>query len=245
MAAVDGSSRFGNVRWARGTLLHDLQPADRSALLTLGTQRSFGVGEALMIEDDRGTDAFVLLEGCVKVVGSAVDGRSILLSIRIGGDLVGELGALHNTPRSASVFTATAVVARAISQRTLARFMAEHPVAARAIHGAVADKFRRATRHRIDINGASVRNRLALVLHYLAETYGRPHSDGIRIEVPLSQPELASLIGVSEPSLQRAVRELRDQDVIKSEYRRQIVRDPEALRKLATQGGGPPDNEKG
>jgi CRP-like cAMP-binding protein len=74
---------------------------------------------------------------------------------------------------------------------------------------------------------------LALVLTYLMEAYGRRCPEGTRIDVPLSQPELASLIGASEPSLHRALAELRTREVIGTRYRRLVVRDVEALRVLS------------
>ena len=82
------------------------------------------------------------------------------------------------------------------------------------------------------VTGAPVGVRLVLVLvlMYLVETYGRRCPEGMRIDVPLSQPELASLIGASEPSLHRALTELRAREVIGTRYRRLVVRDVDALR---------------
>ena len=93
-------------------------------------------------------------------------------------------------------------------------------------------ELRLATRHRVVVSGAPVGVRLALVLTYLVETYGRSCPEGTEIDVPLSQPELASLIGVSEPSLQRALSGLRARDVVGTRYRRLVVRNVEALRVL-------------
>ncbi len=72
--------------------------------------------------------------------------------------------------------------------------------------------------------------RLSSILDYLAQTYGRPCSEGTRIEVPLSQQELASLVGTSEPSLHRALARLRQEDLIITRYREIVVRDLKALR---------------
>ncbi|MFE0591247.1 Crp/Fnr family transcriptional regulator [Micromonospora echinospora] len=226
--------------WRPGTLLDRLREADRTALVSLGSDRRYSSGEALMLDGDSSTDAFVVLGGCVKVLGGTVDGRTVLLSLRGAGDMVGELAAMNGTPRSASVFAATAVRVRVIPARSLRTFMAERPEAATAIHASVADKFRRATRHRVDFTTASTLVRLALALQHLAEAYGRPYASGVRIEVPLSQPELASLVGVSDPSLQRAFRRLREHGLIKTEYRRQIVCRPDLLRHLVEKGTLPP-----
>jgi CRP-like cAMP-binding protein len=233
MAEENGSPRGGTTRWPRGTVLHALDAADGQALIGLGTRRTFPPGAALITEGAPEVDTFVLLDGCCKVLGNTVDGRAVLLSIRVGGDLVGELAALDDKPRSATVVAATTVVARVIDQQTFRRYLADRPAAATAIHGAVAEELRRATRHRVHVHGAPIGARLALVLDYLAAAYGRPGPDGVHIDVPLSQPELASLIGVSEPSLHRALTDLRSRHVVATRYRRLVVCDPAALRALA------------
>jgi CRP/FNR family transcriptional regulator, cyclic AMP receptor protein len=48
-------------------------------------------------------DVFVLRSGRVKVSAVASSGRQVLLAFRGPGDLVGELSALDERPRSASI----------------------------------------------------------------------------------------------------------------------------------------------
>jgi CRP/FNR family cyclic AMP-dependent transcriptional regulator len=230
---ADGGARPVAGRWSSGTVLHTLDPADRRALLGLGAAREFRPGETLITEGSRDLDTYVMLDGCCKVICNSVDGRAVLVSIRIGGDLVGELAALDEQPRSATVIALTPVATRVVTRPRFLRFLATHPRAAQTIHVAVARELRRATRYRVYVNGAPIAVRLAFVLDFLAETYGQAGPDGVRIDVPLSQPELASLIGASEPSLHRALSDLRTRNVIATRYRRVIVRDPAALRALA------------
>jgi CRP/FNR family cyclic AMP-dependent transcriptional regulator len=216
-------------RWPAGTLLHALGEDNRQSLLGLGTRRAFPPGATLIQEGSAEADTFVLLDGYGKVLGNTPDGRAVLLSVRGPGDLVGELAALDHKPRSASVVALTKVTARVVARGCFLAYLRDHPAATRLLQAAILDEFRRATQYRISTSGAPTGVRLALVLTYLMESFGRQHVDGIRIEVPLSQPELASLIGVSEPSLQRALAELRRQGIIETRYRRLVVRDPGAL----------------
>jgi CRP-like cAMP-binding protein len=219
--------------WSSATLLHALGPADRQALVTLGTRRAFRPGQALITEGSPDADTFVLLVGYVKVLCNTADGRAVLLSVKVAGDLVGELAALDDKPRSASVVAATEVVAQAVPQPTFQLYLDERPHAARAVHRAVVEELRRATRYRVSVTGAPTAVRLALMLELLVEAHGRPCPEGIRIDVPLSQPELASLVGVSEPSLHRALTDLRGRDIVRTRYRRLIVCDVAALQVLA------------
>jgi CRP/FNR family cyclic AMP-dependent transcriptional regulator len=218
--------------WSPGTLLHALCSADRRSLVTLGARRAFHPGQALIVEGSTDADTFVLLDGCAKVLCNTADGRAVLLSVRVAGDLVGELAALDDKPRSASVVAATEIVAQAVPQPAFQLYLTQRPQAARAVHRAVVEDLRRATRYRVTVTGAPTAVRLALMLEYLATAYGRRCAEGIRIDIPLSQLELASLVGVSEPSLHRALSDLRGRDVVRTRYRRLIVCDLAALRVL-------------
>ena len=225
--------------WPSGTVLGALDVADREALLALGTERAFRPHQSLISEGSGDACTYLLVGGCAKILGNSADGRAVLLSIRVAGDLVGELAALDGKPRSASVVAATPVVARAISQPVFLRYLEERPHAARVVHTAVITELRRSTSHRIWVNAAPAQVRLALVLSHLVEAHGRPCPDGIRLDVPLSQPELASLVGVSEPTLHRALTDLRARDIIRTEYRHLVIRDPAALDALSSGRGKP------
>jgi CRP/FNR family cyclic AMP-dependent transcriptional regulator len=233
-AAGPGRARPGAVpRWPQGTLLDALDSADRDALLARGVPRTFEPGQTLITEGDPAAGVYLLLRGCVKVVGHAVDGRTVLLSIRVGGDVVGEVAALDGQPRLASVVAATRVSARANARSQFLAFLDERPEAARAVSRSMANKLRSITRHRVDVSGASVLVRLARVLDHLVEWYATPCPEGLRIDVPLSQPDLAALIGAAEPSLHRALAALRARGVLETSYRRQIVRDRALLEKIS------------
>lgn len=219
--------------WAPNTLLDALTPADRTALLELGPTRAYAPGRTLIWEAGPETDVFLIIAGFVRVEATTADGRSVLLSLRVAGEMVGELAPLAGMSRSATVVAATAVTAAVVSWHRLQGFLAKHPAAADAMHAAVASKFHHATRHRIAVAGSSLTKRVASVLMYLAEAHGLPDSGSVRIAVPLSQPDLARLVGVSEPSLRRALAELRDSGIVTSGYRTQAITDMAALRRKA------------
>ena len=239
-----GSGGEGVLRWPRGTLLAGLEPAEVAALFSRGVRRVFAPRETLIIEGDSSKDVFLLLNGWVKVIGSSADGRRVLLSIRSRGDAVGELAALDDGPRSASVIAIATVTACVLSQAQFLAVVGVSPTAALAVARADAAKMRLATRHRTDVSGAPVLQRAARVLEYLTETHATPCAEGLRIDVPLTRAELAELVGVAEPSLYRALAYLRDRQVLLLRNRRYIVCDPVALEKIslgsAPETGRPP-----
>jgi CRP/FNR family transcriptional regulator, cyclic AMP receptor protein len=225
------TSRFGPrpVRWPAQTLLGQLSETTREELLGLGTPREYLPNSFLMLEGDSTTEVMALIDGWVKVVGSTEDGGNALLSLRIGGDLVGEQAALENMARTATVISAGVTVAQVISQREFLRFLDRRPDAGVAVCRALSGKLRWATRRRVDSSGLPVVTRLARVLGELGRLYGQANGDGVELRYSLTQPELAAMVGASEPSVHKALRRLRHDGVVVTGYRQVVITNLAAL----------------
>jgi CRP-like cAMP-binding protein len=215
-----------------------LSDSTREDLLSLGAAREYATGSFLVHEGDETTDVMALIDGWVKVVGSTEEGSQAILSLRVAGDLVGEQAALDNQPRSAAVVSAGVTVAQVVSQREFLRFLDRRPDAGVAVSRALSRELRWATHRRIDLSGLSVLARLARVLRELSYLYGRNTPDGIELMYTLTQPELAAMMGASEPSVHKALRQLRDQGVVATGYRKVLITDPTALDAIANSRSG-------
>ena len=226
-------------RWPQGSLMANLPEADREVLTRLGRGRRFTSGEALMTEGGTDTTAMLITEGCVKVIGAAEDGGAVLLALRVRGELVGELSALDGQPRSATVLALCPTVAKVMAGTAFRTLLRERPVVAEVVQRSIAAKLRGATRHRIDSSSGTATVRLARALDTLARSYARVVPEGLRIDVPLSHADLAALAGVSEASVQRALRSLRAAGAVATKYRGVVVREPTLLRAIAGQSDWP------
>jgi CRP/FNR family cyclic AMP-dependent transcriptional regulator len=216
-------------RWPHNTLLDALDPAVGDRLVALGVRRAFDPGQFLIFEGDSTYSVFILLDGWAKVLGTAADGHTVLLSMRTAGDVVGELAALDGEPRSASVAAASSVLASVVGRDRFEDFVGADPAVAAALNRTMSLKIRLAARHHVHVSGAPVLRRLARVLEDLAQTYATARPDGLRIDVPLSRSDLASLVGAAPPSLYRALSYLRERGVLDSKGRIYTVRDLKAL----------------
>ncbi len=72
--------------------------------------------------------------------------------------------------------------------------------------------------------------RLAARIVELADRYGEPGTEGIIVELPISQEELASWTGASRASVAQALQVFRELGWIQTERRRLTVTDAAALR---------------
>ncbi|MEU6067804.1 MULTISPECIES: Crp/Fnr family transcriptional regulator [Streptomyces] len=220
-------------RWPEASLLGGLRVETRNQLIGLGRPVRFEGGERLLREGEYGSHVFLLLSGWFKVLATTDDGREALMAVRAGGDIVGELACFDAQPRVATVVAAGSGTAKTITRQEFLAALARHDDAAQAVMRAVAGKLRWATRRRQEFGGCPVSTRVARVLGELTRVYGRPCEAGVSIGVSLTQPELAALVGASEPSVHRVLRMLREHRIIETGYRRILVRDVPELSRIA------------
>jgi CRP/FNR family transcriptional regulator, cyclic AMP receptor protein len=218
--------------WPSSSLLGRLSEPARSVLLSLGTAVGYPAGRRILRLGELGETVYLLLSGCVKVLGND-GGREPLLGIRVGGDLVGEMAVLSRLPRSATVSTCSDLSARAIPGPDLLAFLAECPEASLAVASMISERLRWANERRVDFAALDTRTRVSRVLLTLTETYGRDIGDGRDLGAPLTQEEIASLAGVRLATAEKALRALAAAGLVRLGYRTIVVVDQQRLRVAA------------
>ena len=218
--------------WPTGSLLGRLPVSTCLALLNVGTVVEYPSPRVLLREGERSTHAILLRAAVTKIIGRAENGRESLLAIRVTGDIVGELGAIDKQPRSATVSTCGPALVSLIKSADFEGFLRRNPEASLALSCAIGQKLRMATQHRVDLGCNSVRVRLAHVLDELATRYGRPHEQGVAIDVELTQKEIGELVGAADTTVHKALRAMRDAGLVETGYQQIIVRDIGRLRQI-------------
>jgi CRP/FNR family cyclic AMP-dependent transcriptional regulator len=214
---------------ARG-FLSALTPTELERLIGYGRGQRFRAGTILFGEGDRSHRVLVLLSGKVKISSYTEDGGEVVLGIRTPGDLLGEVAAIDGKPHSASVGALDALTAIAVSGDDFRTFLKEAPGAALALLEMELGRLRDADRKRIEYGAFDSVGRVASRLLELAERFGQPCDDGVRITLPLTQQELAGWVGCSREAVSKALHALRDRRLIETQRRAVTVLDLEGLR---------------
>jgi CRP/FNR family transcriptional regulator, cyclic AMP receptor protein len=214
-----------------GEFLALLTADEVAALRAAGRTRRWDRGSALMTEGDVSDWVLVLTSGRVKVSSHTASGTEVVLAVRGPGALLGEFSVIDGLPRSATVTALEPV--EGIAVRDFTSFLQEHGRVAVLLLEMVTSRVRDADRKRIEYGAFDTTGRVATRLVELAERYGRPSNGGIRVELPLSQDELAGWTGASREAVSKALRSLRDRGLIETGRRRVIVHDLEGLRRRA------------
>jgi CRP/FNR family cyclic AMP-dependent transcriptional regulator len=213
--------------------LDRLDAADRAALAERGRPRRWPTGASLFLEGDRSSTVLVIVSGRVKVFSLTESGEEVLLAVRGPGALLGELSAVDGSSRSASVAALEPVVALVVGVAEFVEFLRAHPGAAMVLMRLITSRLRDADRKRVEFGAFDIAARVAGRLVELADRFGEPAPDGVRIAVPLSQDELAGWVGASREAVAKALRVLRDRGLVTTGRRTMTVLDLDGLRRRA------------
>jgi CRP-like cAMP-binding protein len=219
----------GGGGWPPDSLLGLVDPETRATVLKLGRLREYEAGAVLVRQGDRGSAVFLISAGAAKVTVAGSGGTEVTIALRLRGEVVGEMAMLDAAPRSATVTAMAPLSAYVIDAAVFQRFLADNAAVEARLHQMSRGRMRSMMDDRADLAGGTTELRLARLLLRLAEAHGRPGSAGVRLEVPLSQRELASLIDRSEVSVGRGIAELRRHGALRAAPRGRILLDVDQL----------------
>ena len=216
--------------------LSQLGREDADALLGLVRRRKVARDEPILRAGSAGDEVVVVLAGRVKLVAYGADRREVVLALRGPGELIGEMAALSSQRRTADAIAVDDVEIGLLAAHELSAFLREHPDAAFVLIRMLVSRLTEATRDVVDLATRDSVGRVAKRLVELAAEHGSPVAGGTRIELSLSQDELASWIGATRETVARALRLMRQLQWVSTDHRSITVLDVEALRERS--GGG-------
>ncbi len=163
-------------------------------------------GTVLLRQGEQSTHVLALASGSVTVSLRGSSGNPTLLAFRHVGELLGDLGVLTRTPRTATVTAATDCLVHIIPAATFLDHVAEHGLLSQLLAHAVT-RIREAEQVRLELAADNVPARLASMLSRLLATAPREHLGSKTVN--LTQADLAQLIGASRNAVGSALKKWR------------------------------------
>jgi CRP/FNR family transcriptional regulator, cyclic AMP receptor protein len=202
-------------------------------LAGLARRRRYEAEQALFRVGDASESAFVLCSGHVQARLRSREGRELVMHVAVPGEAPGNLDLIDGAPRSADAVAQDDVEVLVLPARAVRRALSEHPRALMELSSGLAGIIRKRNELMRDLVFLDLPARLAKLL------LARPTSGG-RVELAVTQGELAAQLGVARQSLNRALGDLQRRGLIRVEESGTAVEllDRMALRRLAV--GAPP-----
>src|SRR6266849_2300435 len=214
-------------------LFAGLRQPELEALAQRMRQRRYREGEAIVHRDDPGSAMYVILKGRVKIHNEGADGTDIIITVLKSGDFFGELSLLDGSERSADATTMELREMLMLTRTELEAAIERHPRIAMNMLASLARRIRSSTDSITNLAALDVRGRLARELLDLADHHGEKVADGTRINVKLTQSELAAKVAASRESVNKVISQYRRRGYLDYDEDKQhlILRKPSELRK--------------
>lgn len=208
-----------------------LSPELLARVAELAAERSFRKGQYVFQQGDIGDSCYVIDSGTVKVFTTSAEGTEVIYCTLGPGEFFGELSFFDGLERSAGVETLTACRLLVLRPPALDLLLRGEASAARTLLAYQGAIIRRLTDQAGDLVVLDLPGRLAKCLVRLASTSGTPTPDGVRVEVSLTQSDLAALVGASRPSVNQALAAFANRGWLHTDGRSMVITDLPALRR--------------
>jgi CRP-like cAMP-binding protein len=214
-------------------LLGQLNKPELDRLGSHARIQRYRANEAIFRKGDPGLTMLAVISGRVKISATSPDGTEVVMNIIDTGEVFGEIALLDGKPRTADATAMGPTELLALDHRDFLSVLDQHPDVSRRIIGILCERLRRTSQQLEDTLFLVQSARLAKTLVRLASEYGVETPAGTRIDLRLSQRELATMVGMRREALNRQLGRWREASLIAVEDGSILIRDRDALRRIA------------
>jgi CRP/FNR family transcriptional regulator len=205
------------------------------------TPRRFGHGEVITRQGDPVSALSLVASGVVRLSAVTRAGREIVVGLLGPGQVFGEAALLPDGARLGSLVEARAVGSATIVEipaATLRTVIEGSPATGEELLRLVAARLYRTSAALEEALAQDVPARVSRRLRQLALDHGDSHAaGGVRLRVPLTQDELARMVGASREAVNRSLGALASRGLVRTERRTFVIPDVDALERSENGSG--------
>jgi CRP-like cAMP-binding protein len=213
------------------SFLNELSADNRRLVRSLGRPQRHPERTVLLNQGDTSRHVLLILRGRIKVSLVSEDGLEVIIDIRAEGDICGEMEAIDPQPRTATATAFNDCEVVTIPAADFLNLLDHHPEIARAVLRNTVRRLRAMNDRRLDASQDGP-TRLARLLCDLADRFFDTRAERVEI-TDLSQGQLAGTVGISDASVEKALRQLRDDGILRTSYRKVTIVSMTRLRERA------------
>ena len=214
--------------------LDELSPAELDAVARTSAYRQVARGTVIFSPTEKPESVFIIQRGLVRIFRVSKRGDELTLGYVGSQEVVGELSGFCGFPRESHAIAIAPCQVCAMPHEIFHGILDNHPGIARDVVSMISRRFKRLESRLVDVVFRDTFERLCAILLELAEDFGRPEAGGQLITVPLTQTEIAALIGSVRQTVNPLVRRLEEAGHLARRDGHFIVLDKHALKQAST-----------
>lgn len=214
---------------ARADMFRGLSEPALERLAQRTVERQYGRGQVLFVRGDVGDSMLLVLEGLLKVYDSSPEGAELLLSTVGAGGTVGALALADGGARSASVAALHPTRVLLVGRADFLELVRRDGSVAEPLLCYLSAHLRRLTDLAGDLVFLGLPQRVAKLLTGLADRDGKRVPEGVLLDLPLTQSEIAAMVGTSRQSLNTVLGGFVREGLIELRGRQIVLLRPDAV----------------
>ncbi len=207
-----------------------LPEAAISELANCARWRRFGAGSLIHKKGDEHTGVYGIAEGRVRASHTTMKGQEVILSDLDPGMWFGELTMLDASQRTHDTWAQEDTLILFISKNCMLSVGERWPTLYKGLFAELSQRMRLSFRLLEVAHDFSLRSRLAFRLVQLLDNHGEDIGTGVRLNMKITQGELAFLCGGSRPKVNKVLKDWEREGLISLASSELVVVDMVALR---------------
>lgn len=212
-----------------------LPPAVLQALESIKCTVTYPRGSVLFAEGQPPRGVFILCKGRVKLSLCSEGGKILIRRIAEAGEVIGLSAATCGKRHEWTAEAIDPCQANFVRREDLLRLLREHNEICHRVTEKLSDKYNSAISEiRFLALSRSVGDRLAKLLLEMSTLNGQADKQFPRVEMLLTQEEMAQMIGTSRETVTRLIAELKKQKIVEIDGSMLVIRNKTALMSFST-----------
>ncbi|WP_408956373.1 Crp/Fnr family transcriptional regulator [Natroniella sp. ANB-PHB2] len=194
--------------------------------------KEYKEGEIIFFEDEPGEALFLVQEGKVKLIKMIESGEEQILNILKQGSMFAEVVLFDGGRYPATAIVLEESTIGIINRKDMIQLIDKVPDIALKILKVMSKRLRRAQNMVQNLGLRDTTSRTASILVYLAKEHGITNQEQVKINLSLTQQELANMIGTSRETVSRVLNKFKAEKLIFTSRQKIIITNLKGLKEF-------------
>ncbi|MEM8522169.1 Crp/Fnr family transcriptional regulator [Flavobacterium sp. PL12] len=188
-------------------------------------------GEVIFEEGENVNGIYCIKDGICKLTKLSANGKDHIVKLVTKGELLGQRSMISEEPVNLSAVALEDMQVCFIPKKEVMGFFDKNNQFSMNVMKSICGDLRDADDHMVNLAQKTVKERLAEVLLYLHDTFGKNEDNSLKVQ--LSRDELASMIGTATESCIRLLSDFKKLELIELSGKKIVLKDISKLKKIS------------